>query len=231
MAIAMRSSHAGSIRHFQQLAITENVQAEDAIVYYWPTGALSATHLAILGHAIVQSSLALCFVLSGEQVTAALACGMPLCPFSLLLLIRAHPPHAPDPDTLSPTYNVSEPQPSRTAPPCLSFDHHTIAQSCPPSHHPCMAGPPHTTSAFPSSPHTPVTHSHPRPCTNAHLLALARRFPAVARQWAAALLHDCDVEQQGVDLMGRDSLLLGRMLITLVSFSPSPLHMLAQRDC
>lgn len=43
------------------------------------------------------------------------------------------------------------------------------------------------------------------------------RFPSVAKEWAAALLRECDVEKHGVDLMGRDSLLLGRLLITLAS--------------
>ena len=55
-------------------------------------------------------------------------------------------------------------------------------------------------------------------------------FPSVAKQWMAALLHDCDRERQGVDLMGRDSLLLGRVLVTMVGAQATPLlppcHML-----
>ncbi|KAK9804941.1 hypothetical protein WJX73_001262 [Symbiochloris irregularis] len=54
-------------------------------------------------------------------------------------------------------------------------------------------------------------------------------FPSVAKEWAAALLRECDVEKQGVDLMGRDSLLLGRLLITLGTFveaaAPAPVSM------
>lgn len=41
------------------------------------------------------------------------------------------------------------------------------------------------------------------------------RFPAVALSWAVALLRDCDRQQQGVDLFGRDAFLLGRLLATL----------------
>ena len=51
-----------------------------------------------------------------------------------------------------------------------------------------------------------------------------RSFPSVAKQWMAALLHECEVEKQGVDLMGRDSLLLGRILVTLVSQPPHVTH-------
>lgn len=49
--------------------------------------------------------------------------------------------------------------------------------------------------------------------------ALLNAFPRVALPWAAALLRDCDVERHGVNLFNRDPLLLGRLLITLVSFS------------
>ena len=41
------------------------------------------------------------------------------------------------------------------------------------------------------------------------------RFPTVALSWAATLLRECDLEHHGVDLFGRDSFLLGRLLITL----------------
>lgn len=36
-----------------------------------------------------------------------------------------------------------------------------------------------------------------------------RRFAPVAKQWLAGLLEELDVPRQGVDLLGRDSLLLG----------------------
>ncbi len=38
----------------------------------------------------------------------------------------------------------------------------------------------------------------------------------MAARWTAALLADCDLERQGIDLFGRDSLLLGRLLTCLV---------------
>lgn len=44
------------------------------------------------------------------------------------------------------------------------------------------------------------------------------RFAPVAVRWATALLQQCDVRQQGIDLFGRDSLLLGRLLTVLGSF-------------
>lgn len=44
------------------------------------------------------------------------------------------------------------------------------------------------------------------------------RFAPVALRWAAALLQQCDVKQQGIDLFGRDSLLLGRLLTVLGAF-------------
>ena len=47
-----------------------------------------------------------------------------------------------------------------------------------------------------------------------------RRFPEVALAWAGGLLRGCDAEMHGVDLYGRDSLLLGRLLTTL---APHPL--------
>ena len=39
-----------------------------------------------------------------------------------------------------------------------------------------------------------------------------RRFPAVALQWFQLLLADCDAPRHGVDLFGRDALLLGRQV-------------------
>lgn len=50
-----------------------------------------------------------------------------------------------------------------------------------------------------------------RPAPAAH----ANRFPPLALQWAAALLSECDVRKHGVDLLGRDHFLLGRLLLTL----------------
>jgi telomere length regulation protein len=44
------------------------------------------------------------------------------------------------------------------------------------------------------------------------------RFAPVALRWTTALLQQCDVKQQGVDLFGRDSVLLGRLLTVLGSF-------------
>lgn len=45
-------------------------------------------------------------------------------------------------------------------------------------------------------------------------------------QWFQALLNDCDAPRHGVDLFGRDSLLLGRLLATLgrfvVAAAPAP---------
>ena len=42
------------------------------------------------------------------------------------------------------------------------------------------------------------------------LLRLPPRFPEVALQWFQALLTDCEAPRHGVDLFGRDALLLGR---------------------
>ena len=42
------------------------------------------------------------------------------------------------------------------------------------------------------------------------------RFAGVAAQWSAALLEGCAGARQGVDLFGRDALLLGRVLTCLV---------------
>ena len=42
------------------------------------------------------------------------------------------------------------------------------------------------------------------------------RFVGVAARWAAALLDQADQERQGVDLFGRDALVLGHVLATLV---------------
>ena len=49
--------------------------------------------------------------------------------------------------------------------------------------------------------------------------AASNAFVEVALPWAAALLRDCDHKRHGVDLFGRDPLLLGRLLITLVRTS------------
>lgn len=38
---------------------------------------------------------------------------------------------------------------------------------------------------------------------------LMRRFAPVAVQWVAGLLEQLDVRRQGIDLLGRDALLLG----------------------
>lgn len=53
--------------------------------------------------------------------------------------------------------------------------------------------------------HSATMTTTPSPC----------RFPTVALSWAATLLRECDLEHHGVDLFGRDSFLLGRLLITL----------------
>jgi telomere length regulation protein len=44
------------------------------------------------------------------------------------------------------------------------------------------------------------------------------RFAPVAVRWASLLLQECDVRKHGVDLFGRDSLLLGRLLTVLGAF-------------
>lgn len=44
------------------------------------------------------------------------------------------------------------------------------------------------------------------------------RFAPVASRWAGALLRDCDTRGHGVDLFGRDALLLGRLLTVLATF-------------
>ena len=43
------------------------------------------------------------------------------------------------------------------------------------------------------------------------------RFAGVALKWAAELLKGSNQVRHGVDLFGRDALVLGRLLITLVS--------------
>ena len=48
------------------------------------------------------------------------------------------------------------------------------------------------------------------------------RFVGVAAQWGAALLDQVDQERQGVDLFGRDALVLGHVLSTLVRCSVCP---------
>lgn len=53
----------------------------------------------------------------------------------------------------------------------------------------------------------------------------ARRFVGVAAQWTAALLDQVDQERQGVDLFGRDALVLGHVLSCLVR----PCHPLPHR--
>lgn len=49
-----------------------------------------------------------------------------------------------------------------------------------------------------------------------------RRFVGVAACWAAALLDQADQERQGVDLFGRDALVLGHVLATLVRCQGCP---------
>eukprot|EP00775_Hariotina_reticulata_P002036 gene2036-2358_t len=44
------------------------------------------------------------------------------------------------------------------------------------------------------------------------------RFAPVAIRWASMLLQECDVRKHGIDLFGRDSLLLGRLLTVLGAF-------------
>jgi hypothetical protein len=46
------------------------------------------------------------------------------------------------------------------------------------------------------------------------------RFVDVAAEWTAALLGRVDQEGHGVDLFGRDLLLLGRVLVCLVTHTP-----------
>lgn len=41
----------------------------------------------------------------------------------------------------------------------------------------------------------------------------------MAIEWVTALLDDCGKDRHGVDLFGKDILLLGRLLTTLVSLS------------
>ena len=48
------------------------------------------------------------------------------------------------------------------------------------------------------------------------MLKQCRRFPEVALDWITALLEECGKERQGVNLFGKDNLLLGRLLTTLV---------------
>ena len=59
-----------------------------------------------------------------------------------------------------------------------------------------------------------------------HRMPCMRRFVGVAAQWAAALLDQADQERQGVDLFGRDALVLGHVLATLVCCPACP----ASRD-
>lgn len=44
------------------------------------------------------------------------------------------------------------------------------------------------------------------------------RFADVAVRWAAGLLRECDVVKHGVDLFGRDCLVLGRLVSSLAAF-------------
>ena len=53
----------------------------------------------------------------------------------------------------------------------------------------------------------------------------------MAVDWVSALLHECAKERHGVDLLGRDVVLLGRLLITLVRPSAPPEPLLAQSCC
>ena len=46
----------------------------------------------------------------------------------------------------------------------------------------------------------------------------SNHFIRHAVPWATALLSECDVERHGVDLFGRDALLLGRLMTTLAGF-------------
>jgi hypothetical protein len=50
------------------------------------------------------------------------------------------------------------------------------------------------------------------------------RFAYVAIPWTAALLKQCDVPGHGIDLFGKDTFLLGRLLITLGSFLEAAQH-------
>ena len=45
------------------------------------------------------------------------------------------------------------------------------------------------------------------------------RFAGVAVRWATLLLRECDVERHGVDLLGRDAAVLGRLLTCLATFA------------
>ena len=56
-----------------------------------------------------------------------------------------------------------------------------------------------------------------RPTAVDRATAWRNSFPDVALQWAAALLRDADADRQGIDMFGRDALVLGRLLVTLVS--------------
>jgi len=49
--------------------------------------------------------------------------------------------------------------------------------------------------------------------------ATRNRFPEVAADWTGALLAGCGAPVHGVDLFGRDALLLGRLLATLGAFA------------
>lgn len=51
-------------------------------------------------------------------------------------------------------------------------------------------------------------------------------FPPVAIKWAAALLRDADIQMHGIDLLGRDHFLLGKLLLTLGSFLEFSRHSL-----
>ena len=46
--------------------------------------------------------------------------------------------------------------------------------------------------------------------SSAQAAVVASRFPEVALQWFQALLTNCEAPRHGVDLFGRDALLLGR---------------------
>ena len=56
-----------------------------------------------------------------------------------------------------------------------------------------------------------------RPSAMTRATAWRNSFPDVALQWAAALLQDADADREGIDMFGRDAIVLGRLLVTLVS--------------
>lgn len=61
-----------------------------------------------------------------------------------------------------------------------------------------------------------------RPSAVDRATAWRNSFPEVALQWGAALLRDADADRQGIDMFGRDAIVLGRLLVTLVSLLCTP---------